>query len=118
MNLFINKNMFKCKVCVTPQSIQEGMKNKNFNLSFNAMFFMMPNRGRQNFWMYECIVPLDIIMIDNNVITKIHHDCTPCGIEDACEEYEGFGDQVMEVAGGTCEKLGINVGDVLTSTPY
>jgi uncharacterized membrane protein (UPF0127 family) len=115
MTITINDNIFKCKVCVSPQSIQEGMKNKNFNMSFNGMFFMMPNRGRQNFWMYECIVPLDIIMIDNNIITKIHHDCMPCGIEDACEEYSGFGDQVLEVAGGTCRELGINQGDQINT---
>ena len=41
MNIFINDNMFKCKVCVTPNSITDGMKNKTFNMNFNGMFFIM-----------------------------------------------------------------------------
>ena len=118
MTITINDNIFKCKVCVTPQSIQEGMKNKNFNMSFNGMFFMMPNRGRQNFWMYECIVPLDIIMIDGNVITKINHNCLPCDNEEDCEMFEGFGNTVLELNGGTCKELDIKEGDKIKTSMF
>jgi len=118
MNLFINDHMFKCKVCVTPNSIQDGMKNKTFNMNFNGMLFIMPSRTQQNFWMYECITPLDIVMIDGDTITKIHHDCLPCDVETSCEEFTGFGDRVLELEGGTCERLNIKEGNLIRTTLY
>jgi len=111
MKVKIKNNVFQCKVAVTSQAIQNGMMNKNFNYTYNGMLFMMPNRTEQSFWMYNCIVPLDIIMIDNGIITKIHHNCLPCYNESGCEQYSGFGDMVLEVAGETCRDLNIQEGD-------
>lgn len=118
MNIFIKDNTFKCKVCVTPQSIQDGMKNKTFNFNFNGMFFIMPNRNQQSFWTYECITMLDIIFIDNDIITEIHSMRNPCDDENECVHYEGFGDKVLEVAGGTCQKLDIKKGDKIKMSMY
>jgi uncharacterized membrane protein (UPF0127 family) len=118
MNIFINDNVFKCKVCVTPQSIIEGMQNKTFNMNFNGMFFMMPNKMDQSFWMYECIVPLDIIFIESDTITKIHHNCQPCDDELNCDNYTGFGDRILEVDGGTCHQLNIKEGDTIKTSIY
>ena len=118
MNIFINDNQFRCKVCVTPQSVQEGMKHKTFNMNFNGMFFIMPSNGKQSFWMYECVDMLDIIFIDNDTITKVHHKCLPCDDEYACEQYGGLGNKVLEVAGGTCQKLDIKKGDKIKMSMY
>lgn len=118
MNIFINDSQFKCKVCVTPTSIQEGMKRKTFNMNFNGMFFIMPNRSEQSFWMYECITELDILFIDGDTITGIHNNCLPCEEESACEQYNGFGDHVLEVAGDTCRQLKIKVGDKIKMSMY
>ena len=118
MNLSINNNIFKCKVVVSQDAIEKGMMGKNFNYYFDAMLFMMPERQEQNFWMYKCIVPLDIIMIDNNVITKINHNCLPCDDVNGCEYYSGFGDMVLEVAGETCKNLGIKEGDMINTSMY
>ena len=118
MNLFINDNMFKCKVCVTPNSIMDGMKNKTFNMNFNGMFFIMPNKSEQTFYMYECLTPLDIVMIDGDTITKIHHDCLPCEVESSCEEYSGYGNYILELQGGTCHDSNIKEGDLISTTLY
>ena len=107
----IKNNVFQCKVAVTAQAVQNGMMGKNFNHTFNGMLFMMPSRTEQSFWMYNCVVPLDIIMIDNGKITTIHHNCLPCDNQNGCEQYSGFGDMVLEVAGDTCMELGIEEGD-------
>lgn len=111
MKVKIKDNVFNCKVAVTPQAIQNGMMGKNFNGMYNGLLFMMPNRGEQTFWMYNCLVPLDIIMIDNNKITRIHHNCLPCYNENGCQEYTGFGDMVLEVVGETCRDLDIKEGE-------
>lgn len=109
MKVMIDDNIFKVKLCTTNKSISEGMMGKNFNETFNGMLFMMPETTEQSFWMKNCIIPLDIIMINNGLIDEIHHNCKPC--DNDCISYKGFGGEVLEIAGGSCEKLGIKKGD-------
>jgi uncharacterized membrane protein (UPF0127 family) len=110
MNVFVNDNMFKVKVCVTPDTIQKGMMGQNFNSDFNGMLFMLGNNEEQSFWMKNCIIPLDIIFInDDMTIQNIQKNCPPCSSND-CEHYSGHGKYVLELAGGTCNECGISEG--------
>jgi uncharacterized membrane protein (UPF0127 family) len=68
--------------------------------------------------MYECLTPLDIIMIDDDIITKIHHDCLPWEVESSCEEYSGYGNYILELQGGTCRDSNIKEGDLISTTLY
>lgn len=117
MKVMIGNNIFKVKLCTTPDSIQKGMMGKNFDESFNGMLFFLPE-GEQSFWMYNCIVPLDIIMINDNEITEIHHNCQPCDEMYECESYKGFGDKVLEIPGGYCENHDIKKGDNVSFSMY
>lgn len=118
MNVIINDNIIKVKLCTTFDSIKEGMMGKNFNESFNGMLFFMPETTEQSFWMYNCIIPLDIIMIDNNEITEIHHGCEPCDNMSQCESYKGFGNMVLELQGDYCKENGIKKGDKISFSMY
>jgi uncharacterized membrane protein (UPF0127 family) len=111
MKLSINDHKFKVKVQTSPEETQEGMMNKKFNKTFNGMLFVMKNQ-EHGFWMKNCIIPLDIIIIKNNVVVNIHHNCPPC-IEDDCPSYCGNGNIVLELQGGTCDRLGISAGDTI-----
>ena len=111
MKVIINDNILKVKVSATPDSISKGMMSKKFDESFNGMLFFMPNTTEQSFWMYNCIIPLDIIFINGTEITKIHSNCQPCNDNKNCESYQGFGSTVLEVSGGFCEEQGIKKGD-------
>jgi uncharacterized membrane protein (UPF0127 family) len=111
MKITINKNKFNVKTVMSPKDTSHGMMNKKFDETFNGMLFIM-SEGQHCFWMKNCIIPLDIIFIDNNIITKIHHDCIPCKTKD-CRNYCGEGDMILELQGGTCKKLKIKVGDEL-----
>jgi uncharacterized membrane protein (UPF0127 family) len=110
MKLLINDNLFKCKVCNTPESITKGMMKRKFD-GFDCMVFLMPEKKEQQFWMYDCLIPLDIVMVNDNVIETINPNCLPCVDSTNCEYYEGFGNVVLEFEGGTCDMLGIKVGD-------
>jgi uncharacterized protein len=110
MNVFVNDNMFKIRVCVTPETIQKGMMGQRFNSDFNGMLFMMGNNEEQSFWMKNCIIPLDIVFInDDMTIQSIQKNCPPCSSND-CEHYPGHGKYVLELAGGTCDECGIEKG--------
>ena len=111
MKLKINDNLFKVKTLVEPSSHKIGMTGKRFDETFQGLLFLM--RGKEQcFWMKGCIIPLDIIMIKNNVIVNIHHNCPPCN-DDECPSYCGKGNIVLELEGGSCEKLGISPGDII-----
>jgi len=111
MNVIVNNFLFKVKVCSTPSSIMNGMMKKTFDGTYNGMLFFMPEKTEQSFWMYNCLIPLDIIFIDDSTITEIHSNCQPCNDKNNCENYKGYGDMVLELPGGYCEKYGIKKGD-------
>lgn len=109
MKVKINNNIFNVKTLIDSNSQEIGMMNKKFDSSFNGLLFLMGGK-KQCFWMKNCLIPLDIIIIKNNVIVNIHHNCPICN-DDDCPSYCGNGNIVFEIEGGVCEKLGIEAGD-------
>jgi len=109
MKVKINNNIFNVKTLVDKKSQTIGMMYKRFDSTFDGLLFLMGGK-KQCFWMKNCIIPLDIIIIKNNVIVNIHFDCPPCN-EDPCLSYCGRGNIVLELEGGTCEDLNIQPGD-------
>ena len=107
----INDNVFNAKVLTDKRSQSIGMMGKKFDKSFDALLFLMGG-DKQCFWMKKCIQNLDIIMIKNNVVVNIHHNCPPC-MDDDCPSYCGNGNIVLEIEGGLCDKLGIEAGDLV-----
>lgn len=112
MRVTINNNKFKVKIQNTSREIERGMMHKTFDNSFNGMLFVL-NSKEHSFWMKNCIIPLDIIFINGDKITKIHHNCPPCEDED-CKHYHGKGNYALELKGETCKKLGIKTGDTVS----
>jgi uncharacterized membrane protein (UPF0127 family) len=111
MKVKINQNIFNIKTLIDKKSQSIGMMGKRFDSTFDGLLFLMGGK-KQCFWMKNCIIPLDIIMIKNNVIVNIHHDCPPCNDGD-CPSYCGRGNIVLELEGGTCEDLNIQPGDTV-----
>ena len=111
MKVQIKNNIFNVKVLTDKRSQSIGMMNKKFDKTFNGLLFLMGGT-KQCFWMKNCIIPLDIIIIKNNVIVNIHHDCPPCQ-QDDCPSFCGNGNIVLELRGGACLKLGIKPGDTI-----
>jgi len=109
MLLKINNNKFNVKLAISKEERAEGMMFKKFNENINGMLFIEKD-DVHCFWMKNCLLSLDIIFLKKGVITAIHHNCTPCK-EEPCKNYCGNGDSVLEIAGGSCKKLGISVGD-------
>ena len=109
MIIRINNNDIKIKTLTTSKDISKGMMGKKFNKEFDGLLFLLKN-GKHDFWMKNCIIPLDIIFINKNKITKIHHNCEPC-TDINCKNYIGYGDMVLEIMGNKCKLLNINEGD-------
>ena len=108
MKVKINNNLFDVKTLLTSKDTQKGMMGKRFN-GFDGMLFFM-KKEPHSFWMKNFVVHLDIIFINDDSIEKIHHNCKPCMSED-CERYDGYGDLILELPGGTCKKYDIKEGN-------
>jgi len=109
MKLKINENTFKVKTLIDKKSQSIGMMGKKFDKDFDGLLFLMGGK-KQCFWMKNCVIPLDILIIKNNVIVNIHENCPPCYDYD-CPSYCGNGNIVLEIKGGSCENLRIQPGD-------
>lgn len=108
MNVMINGKKYPVEIKLTQKAKSQGMMGRN-SLDGGMLFiFNYPNT--QSFWMKNCLVPLDMVFMDNGNITKIHHYCEPCD-SDYCQKYEGYGDMVLEFLGGFCKENDINEGD-------
>jgi len=116
INTNINGYSFKTKILNNENDIKIGMMGKKFTKEFDALLFVM-NTPTSSFWMKNCIIPLDIIFIKNNIITKIHHNCPPCeSINNACKKYKGSGNLVIEIPGGLSKQLNIKKGNLVSFT--
>jgi uncharacterized membrane protein (UPF0127 family) len=84
-----------------------------------GMLFIFETAQPLSFWMFNTLIPLDIIFADarRRVIT-IHAAVPPCRPPMRCPSYvsDGLAQFVLEVNAGTAEKAGISVGDELRWT--
>ena len=119
--LKIGEHIFRAKTVRTPRAIARGMMGKTFeDIGADVMVFEMGGAVKEhNFYMKNCIVPLDVLFVAGNTITKIHRNCPPCDGKE-CKTYPGRGDRVIEMLGGACSRLGIREGDsvVFTCAPH
>ena len=91
-----------------------------------GMLFVFPDAAPRGFWMYDCLMDIDIAFIDPlGHVTAIHTMPmeTPRGENESIVEYEarlpryrsGFPAQyAIELAPGTFDQLGISRGDRLS----
>ena len=71
-----------------------------------AKHFFKTGKGFHSFWMKDTKLPLDIVYVLNNRISRIHPNCQPNNTE---QKYTGIGDHVIEFPAGIASKF--NVGD-------
>jgi len=107
MGVRINEMFFNAEYMTTPEEISQGMMGRK---SLDGCMVFNMGKGHHRFWMRRCLIPLDIVFVNNNRITGIHHDCQPCDV-DCPKRYSGIGDHVVEFPSGTCKFESFKVGD-------
>lgn len=109
MSVRINNRQFTAEYMTTPEQTSKGMMGRE-SLD-GCMVFKMKKKGYHSFWMKNCLIPLDIVFVLNDRISKIHQNCQPC--DGNCpERYTGPGDHIIEFPAGTAEKW--KTGDQVT----
>lgn len=115
MRISIGKHILPCEVMDTDIKRAMGMMYRD-ELD-GAMLFVFPSVKEQKFWMANCIIPLDMIFCVNDKITQIHKNVPPC-YKNRCQSYEGLANKVIELEGGTCDRLGITKKDKVQLNPF
>jgi uncharacterized membrane protein (UPF0127 family) len=82
-----------------------------------GMLFVHPKPSLYTYWMYQTLIPLDIIWLDSHRnIVEIVENAQPCKTPASkCEHYGGkqVSAYVLEIGGGMAKKYGLELGQTL-----
>ena len=97
MNISINDQTFPSEIFSSPEELEKGLMGRE---SLDGCAVFKVGKGHHSFWMKDTLIPLDIVFILNNRISRIHSNCQPCDGE-CNQRYTGIGDHVLEFSAGT-----------------
>ena len=91
-----------------------GLMNRESLKSNQGMIFIYERLEPINIWMFNTLIPLDIIFLKENKIIKITHNAMPC-LDLPCKLYPSLEpvDMIIEINGGQAKILNLKVGDNL-----
>ena len=91
----------------------KGLSNRDDINGHNGMIFYLNPDMEHSFHMKDCLLPLDIIFINGNIIEKIYSNCKPCKLYN-CKKYTYPNyNIVIEILGGVSKTLGILPNDIV-----
>jgi uncharacterized membrane protein (UPF0127 family) len=103
----IGNNTFVLEEC---KNFPKGLSKREHLHENEGMLFSFDSTGHKSFHMKDCLIPLDILFLENGKVKKIFHNCNPCESDD-CMKFEcESADTVVELLGGTCKKNNISEG--------
>ncbi len=103
----------RTELAATSEERIQGLMNRQELCDQCGMIFDFGGSEQVSFWMKDTIIPLDIIMIEQNgVIDSIHKNTTPLNTE---KRYRSEGEvrYVLEINAGKSDKFNLEAGDRL-----
>lgn len=98
------------EIADTPELRERGLMYRNFLGDNRAMLFDFEVERPVSMWMKNTFIPLDMLFIaGNGTIRNIARWATPQSLE--AIDSDGAVRAVLEVNGGTADRLGIHAGD-------
>ena len=120
---------FDLELAMAPTSRRDGLGGRETLPENGGMFFVFPDAQLRRFWMFDCVMPIDIAFIDPiGYVTAIHtmpHEELR-GEKESLLDYEsrlpGYSSAypaqfAIELAPGSFESLGIAAGDRISIPP-
>jgi uncharacterized membrane protein (UPF0127 family) len=108
------------ELATTPETRTRGLMERPSLPADQGMLFLFEVTQPLSFWMFNTLIPLDIIFADaERRITSIYASVPPCRPPLRCPTYSshGLARFVLEVNAGTVAKAGIGIGDELRWQP-
>jgi uncharacterized membrane protein (UPF0127 family) len=108
----------KVEIMMDAQDLLRGMMYRTSLAPDRGMLFVHRRPGNYNYWMYQTLIPLDMIWMDRTKqIVEIVESAPPCKTEASkCDHFGGHktAQYVLELGGGMARKYGLKLGDQLT----
>lgn len=108
------EHLFQVEIAATPDERGRGLMFREELADDHGMLFVFPRRERIAMWMRNTKIPLDMLFItDDGRISQIHERAVP--YSEATVSSRRRVRYVLELAGGTADRLGIEKGALVTS---
>ena len=109
----------RAELATTAEQVTRGLMFRTELADDRGMLFVFPDMQPRSFYMFQTLIPLDIIWLDaNRRIVYVSRDTPPCPSRNAaqCPTYGGGApaQYVLELAGGQAAAHRLRVGDTLT----
>ena len=107
------------ELAATAESRTRGLMERAALPGDRGMLFVFETAQPLSFWMFNTLIPLDMIFADaQRRVTTIHAAVPPCRPPTRCPSYvsDGLAQFVLEVNAGTAAQAGIAIGDELRWT--
>jgi uncharacterized membrane protein (UPF0127 family) len=104
------KHHFNIEEAVTPQQMAQGLMFRRAMAADAGMLFEFDHLEPASFWMKNTVIPLDMLFIaPDGTIADFHERAVPMSLDPITSDRPVRA--VLELNGGTVEKLGIKRGD-------
>lgn len=111
----IRGTTFRVELAMTPSEITKGLAYRKHLTPNHGMVFLLDHEEQYGFWMKGMEFPIDILWIQGATIVDIHKN-VPVAPAEPYPMYvprQAVG-KVLELAAGTVDRLGIQIGDEVT----
>ena len=103
---------FTVELALTPDQQEQGLMYRPHLAADAGMLFVMAQPQIMTFWMHNTLIPLDMLFIaGGGKIVDLHERAMP--LSDATIISHAPAIAVLELNGGTVDRLGIKIGDVV-----
>jgi uncharacterized membrane protein (UPF0127 family) len=103
-------HVFHVWIADTEPRREQGLMHVKRLKAAGGMLFVFPSAQAQSFWMKNTLIPLDLLFIaSDGRIIRIAANAKP--MSEATIDSMGVVREVLEIAGGTAERLAITAGD-------
>lgn len=118
----IREQSFEVDLALTPEQRAQGLMWRETLADDQGMLFVFPARdpypAELNFWMKNCLMPIDVIFLDSEGKVTAIHEMEPPDPNISDEEQpvypsNGLAQYAIELRGGLAAELGLQVGDII-----
>ncbi len=113
-----NGKVIRAELAIQPADKERGLMFRTSLEPDGGMLFVFEAPLPRRFWMFQTLIPLDILWLDaGHAIVHISANTPPCREQQAarCPGYEGerWAQYVLELAAGAAAANGLKLGDKL-----
>jgi len=109
-----NGHTIRVETMIDNKDLLRGMMFRTSMRPDHGMLFFHKPPGSYSYWMFQTLIPLDMIWLDTDRrIVEIVRDAPPCKTQASqCPSYGGTktSKYVLELAGGMAQKYGLQLG--------